>query len=109
MIGLAKDGSLHARRQALGFVYDDELVKSLFEQVGAWLAGPACWLATLAGAEPCAAFWCPPSCFQLAALQAEPAAGRLGNNTLQGRASSLPTASIAAELDGSPCQAYLQQ
>ena len=35
MIGLAKDGSLHARRQALAFVYDDELVKSLFEQVPA--------------------------------------------------------------------------
>jgi large subunit ribosomal protein L17 len=35
MIGLAKDGSLHARRQALGFVYDSELVKSLFEQVPA--------------------------------------------------------------------------
>ena len=33
MIGLAKDGSLHARRQALAFVYDDALVKSLFEQV----------------------------------------------------------------------------
>lgn len=33
MIGLAKDGSLHARRQALGFVYDADLVKSLFEQV----------------------------------------------------------------------------
>ncbi|EFN54072.1 hypothetical protein CHLNCDRAFT_56243 [Chlorella variabilis] len=33
MIGLAKDGSLHARRQALGFIYDPELVKSLFEQV----------------------------------------------------------------------------
>jgi large subunit ribosomal protein L17 len=33
MIGLAKDGSLHSRRQALGFVYDADLVKSLFEQV----------------------------------------------------------------------------
>eukprot|EP00887_Chlorella_sp_A99_P002263 scaffold10.g2263.t1 len=33
MIGLAKDGSLHARRQALAFVYDGELVKNLFEQV----------------------------------------------------------------------------
>jgi large subunit ribosomal protein L17 len=32
MITLAKDGSLHARRQALSFVYDGELVKSLFEQ-----------------------------------------------------------------------------
>lgn len=33
MITLAKDGSLHARRQALAFVYDQDLVKSLFEQV----------------------------------------------------------------------------
>lgn len=32
MITLAKDGSLHARRQALAFVYDEDLVKSLFEQ-----------------------------------------------------------------------------
>jgi large subunit ribosomal protein L17 len=32
MITLAKDGSLHARRQALGFVYDKDLVTSLFEQ-----------------------------------------------------------------------------
>lgn len=32
MITLAKDGSLHARRQALAFVYDHELVASLFEQ-----------------------------------------------------------------------------
>lgn len=32
MITLAKDGSLHARRQALGFVYDKDLVQSLFEQ-----------------------------------------------------------------------------
>ena len=39
MIGLAKDGSLHARRQALGFIYDPELVKSLFEQVGGPKAG----------------------------------------------------------------------
>ena len=35
MITLAKDGSLHARRQALSFVYDDALVKSLFEQAPA--------------------------------------------------------------------------
>ena len=34
MIGLAKEGTLHARRQALAFVYDEDLVKSLFEQVG---------------------------------------------------------------------------
>lgn len=32
MITLAKDGSLHARRQALAFVYDKDLVSSLFEQ-----------------------------------------------------------------------------
>jgi len=30
MITLAKDGSLHARRQAAGFLYDRELVSSLF-------------------------------------------------------------------------------
>lgn len=33
MITLAKDGSLHARRQALGYVYDKQLVHALFEQV----------------------------------------------------------------------------
>merc|ERR1712146_47131 len=33
MITLAKDGSLHARRQALGYLYDKELVHSLFEAV----------------------------------------------------------------------------
>jgi large subunit ribosomal protein L17 len=33
MITLAKDGSLSARRQALGYIYDKELVKALFEQV----------------------------------------------------------------------------
>mmetsp|Transcript_43025 Transcript_43025/g.67454 ORF Transcript_43025/g.67454 Transcript_43025/m.67454 type:complete len:163 (-) Transcript_43025:70-558(-) len=32
MIGLAKDGSLSARRQALGWMYDKELVHALFEQ-----------------------------------------------------------------------------
>merc|ERR1719254_346352 len=31
MITLAKDGSLHARRQALAYMYDKELVHSLFE------------------------------------------------------------------------------
>eukprot|EP00798_Chlamydomonas_sp_ICE-L_P019276 gene19276-25915_t len=31
MITLAKDGSMHARRQALGFIFDKELVKSLFD------------------------------------------------------------------------------
>ena len=33
MIGLAKDGSLAARRQALGYMYDKNLVHALFEQV----------------------------------------------------------------------------
>ena len=32
MITLAKDGSLHARRQALGYMYDKQLVHALFEQ-----------------------------------------------------------------------------
>ena len=31
MVQLAKDGSLHARRQALGYVYDKSLVHALFE------------------------------------------------------------------------------
>jgi large subunit ribosomal protein L17 len=30
MITLAKDGSLHARRQALGYIYDKQLVHALF-------------------------------------------------------------------------------
>jgi large subunit ribosomal protein L17 len=33
MITLAKDGSLHARRQALGYIFDKELVHALFENV----------------------------------------------------------------------------
>lgn len=33
MITLAKDGSLAARRQALGYLYDKDLVHSLFEGV----------------------------------------------------------------------------
>jgi large subunit ribosomal protein L17 len=33
IITLAKDGSLAARRQALGYVYDKKLVHALFEQV----------------------------------------------------------------------------
>merc|ERR1719258_864142 len=33
MVTLAKDGSLHARRQALGYLYDKSLVHALFEQV----------------------------------------------------------------------------
>ena len=32
MIGLAKDGSLAARRKALGYMYDKSLVHALFEQ-----------------------------------------------------------------------------
>jgi large subunit ribosomal protein L17 len=32
MVTLAKDGSLHARRQAMGYVYDKQLVHALFEQ-----------------------------------------------------------------------------
>merc|ERR1719387_1574992 len=32
MVSLAKDGSLHARRQALGYLYDKSLVSALFEQ-----------------------------------------------------------------------------
>jgi len=33
MIGLSKRGDLHARRQALGWMYDKDLVAALFEQV----------------------------------------------------------------------------
>ena len=32
MITLAKDGSLAARRRALGYIYDSDLVHALFEQ-----------------------------------------------------------------------------
>merc|ERR1719265_530310 len=32
MVGLAKDGSVAARKQALGYMYDKELVHALFEQ-----------------------------------------------------------------------------
>ena len=32
MITLAKDGSLHARRQAMSYIYDKQLVHGLFEQ-----------------------------------------------------------------------------
>ena len=31
MISLAKDGSLAARRRAIGYIYDKQLVHSLFE------------------------------------------------------------------------------
>ena len=34
MITLAKDGSLSARRQALGYLYDKQLVHALFAQAG---------------------------------------------------------------------------
>lgn len=34
MISLAKDGSLSARRKALGYIYDQELVSELFKAVG---------------------------------------------------------------------------
>lgn len=33
IITLAKDGSLSARREAMGYVYDKQLVHTLFEQV----------------------------------------------------------------------------
>jgi large subunit ribosomal protein L17 len=35
MITLAKDGSLAARRQAMGYLYDKQLVHALFEQANA--------------------------------------------------------------------------
>eukprot|EP00873_Tetraselmis_striata_P022314 jgi/Tetstr1/442578/TSEL_030675.t1 len=35
MIQLSKDGSLHARRQALAFIYDKEVVQTLFEEAPA--------------------------------------------------------------------------
>ncbi len=34
IITLAKDGSLSARRTAMGYLYDKQLVHALFEQVG---------------------------------------------------------------------------
>eukprot|EP00877_Chromochloris_zofingiensis_P002388 jgi/Chrzof1/1214/Cz01g45010.t1 len=34
MITLAKDGSLHARRQAMAFMYDKDLVSNLFNEAG---------------------------------------------------------------------------
>lgn len=33
MITLAKDGSLHKRRQALGFIYEKQIVHALFAEV----------------------------------------------------------------------------
>jgi large subunit ribosomal protein L17 len=34
MVTLAKSGTLSARRQALGYIYDKDLVHALFEQAG---------------------------------------------------------------------------
>lgn len=34
MITLAKRGDLHARRQAAGYIYEREIVKRLFDEVG---------------------------------------------------------------------------
>ncbi len=34
MITLAKRGDLHARRQALAYVHDEEVVKKLFDEIG---------------------------------------------------------------------------
>ena len=34
MITLAKKGDLHSRRQALAFIYKDEVVKKLFDEYG---------------------------------------------------------------------------
>ena len=34
MISLAKDGGLHARRQALSYITDDKITKKLFTELG---------------------------------------------------------------------------
>jgi len=34
MITLAKRGDLHARRQALAYIYDEDVVKQLFDEIG---------------------------------------------------------------------------
>ncbi|MBU5425680.1 50S ribosomal protein L17 [Tissierella pigra] len=34
MITLAKRGDLHARRQVLAYVYDEDVVKKLFDEIG---------------------------------------------------------------------------
>ncbi|MCK9445079.1 MAG: 50S ribosomal protein L17 [Tissierellaceae bacterium] len=34
MITLAKRGDLHARRQALAYIYDESVVKKLFDEIG---------------------------------------------------------------------------
>ena len=41
MIGLAKDGSLHARRQAAACVYDKDIVSALFKEAPARYADRA--------------------------------------------------------------------
>jgi large subunit ribosomal protein L17 len=39
MITLAKRGDLHARRQALAFILDEDVVTSLFEKIGPKMEG----------------------------------------------------------------------
>ena len=39
MITLAKRGDLHARRQALAFLFDEDVVTSLFEKIGPKMEG----------------------------------------------------------------------
>ena len=34
MITLAKRGDLHARRQAMAYIYDEDVVKKLFDEIG---------------------------------------------------------------------------
>lgn len=34
MITLAKRGDLHARRQAMAYIYDEDVVKMLFDEIG---------------------------------------------------------------------------
>ena len=34
MINLAKRGDLHARRQVLAYIYDEDVVKKLFDEIG---------------------------------------------------------------------------
>ncbi len=34
MVTLAKRGDLHARRQALAYIYDEDVVKKLFDEIG---------------------------------------------------------------------------
>ena len=42
IIGLAKDGSLHARRQAAAFIYDEDIVASLFAEAPSRYADRGC-------------------------------------------------------------------